>query len=100
MASLVPLFVKLIHQNIECIAAERKTFMYVSRKLTCSLGCPLVQGQHKPKSFPKVQNVNVGVRIKAGCVKIADVPFLTPRAKSRIPHALKRVCIIIGYFWD
>ena len=87
MASLFSIFGKLIHKNVEFTAPERKTFKYVSRKLTRSLGSPLVQGQHKLKSFPKVQNVNAGVRIKAGCVRIADVPFLAPRVKSRIPHA-------------
>ena len=81
MASLFSIFGKLIHKNVEFTAPERKTFKYVSRKLTRSLGSPLVQGQHKLKSFPKVQNVNAGVKINAGCAKMAEVAFLMPRAK-------------------
>ena len=59
-----------------------------SRKLTRILGSPFLHVQHKDGlcSFPKVQNVNMGVRISAGWANMADVALLGPRAKKMNPH--------------
>ena len=63
--------------------------IHVRQKLTRSLGAPRLQLQdrHGLNSFPKVQNVNTGVSINAGCANMVDVAFLTPRAKYMNPHA-------------
>merc|ERR1719188_1782312 len=70
--------------------AVRSALIQESRKLTRILGSPLLQVQHKHRtcSFPKVQNVKLGVRISAGCSKMADVALLGPRAMKMKPHAI------------